>query len=233
MHYLKEIYEGRLDSDHARRKFIRYSKGEFVGPKVNLAVKGKTLKLKTSFHCVDEVLKLAAERVGDKKVHVKGKIIWNESLDSRFESVGASYSKLTKSMGLYKYVLDNEVNLKSFLEAFWDYKLLLSFNTEEVKVKSKSDFPKPHKEIVSDFCKADFPLDMKERVLDLFAFDVEEDNIKTFNVRHDIIVDEVVMPQNITDYKKAREEAKRVGKIKRYVSLNGGDEVENNLDFEI
>ena len=96
----------------------------------------------------------------------------------------------------------------------------------------KPKFPKPNKEITSDFCKANFPIADAEKLISEFLFDVKERGFKDAIVRHELIIDEIDIPQE-DDFEKARKLAKRVGKIKRYVSVGGGDEVMTEIDIRV
>ena len=78
MHYMKDVFEGKV-SEHAHNKFVRYSKGNFVGPLVNIKISKANVKVSASFHFVDELLMMVAKVLGDKVVHVEGTLVWNDS----------------------------------------------------------------------------------------------------------------------------------------------------------
>lgn len=40
MHYIKDVFK-KQETEHAHNKFIRYSKGNFVGPIINIKVSKK------------------------------------------------------------------------------------------------------------------------------------------------------------------------------------------------
>ena len=113
MHYIKDIFE-KNETQHAHNKLIRYSKGEFTGPLIKAKFTANSVKLFTSFHFIDEILILLANHLGNVKVNIKGSLIWNQDLSSKLQSLGIMYSKVSKARGIFKYTLDNEVNLKVF-----------------------------------------------------------------------------------------------------------------------
>lgn len=219
MHYIKDIYENKI-TEHAHQKFIRYSKGTFVGPLIKIKVTKATIKISGSFHFVDELLLMLADIIGDKVIHVKGFLIWNTDLSSQLAKLGIKYSKVTKSRGIFKYFIDNDVNIKQFIEAFNNYNLLISVKFEDISFVTKSSFPKPNKPFGDDFCKVSFPGSYAKKILSDFAFDVKKENIKDFYAEHEIIVDEINIPK-ADNFEQARRLAKRIGTLKRTIIVNG------------
>ena len=217
-HYIKSIFKGEVD-EHTHDKFIRYSKGEFVGPLIKIKVMKDKIKLNSSFHYCDELLVLISEEIGSKKCRIKGSLFWNEDLTKKLEAQGIKYIKAARSRGNYKYALDNVVKFKPFVDAMIPYKLLLSVKFGDVSLFTKNSFPKPNKEFGDNFCKVTLPVSMKDKVLREFAFDVEED-VKEVSIRHTIFIDGIEVPK-VENFEEARKLAKRKGSIKREVTVKG------------
>lgn len=229
MHYIKDIFE-KKDSEHAHSKFIRYSKGEFVGPLMTIKFQKNKVRVNGSFHLVDELLKIVADKLGNQTVAAKGSLVWNQDLESLFNKLGVQYEKVTKSRGIFKYVLNNEIQLKDFVEEFSSYKLLLSFKTPDISYTCKKAFPNPNKEFGDDFCKVILPIEMADLIKQEFLFDLEED-VKQVQVRHKLDINDIILPE-VDDFALARKLAKRTGTITRTLII--GDETkESQIDFKV
>lgn len=230
MHYIKDIFEGNI-TEHAHNKFVRYSKGSFVGPLMNIKIMSAGVKIGASFHFVDELLMLAVEVIGNRNVHVKGSLVWNSDLGRELGDLGIKYSKVTKSRGIFKYVLDNEVPFKEFVNAFKSYHLLLTVKEDDLTFVTKSSFPKPNKEFGPDFIKAKFPKDFVDRIMEEFAFDCNQ-KVKDISISHHINIDDIELPKNSKNFEEARKLAIRKGTILRIVEIDG-DANEKTIDVAV
>ncbi len=232
MHYIKDIFENKK-TEHAHNKFIRYSKGEFIGPLIKIKVQKTGIKVGASFHFVDEMLELAADILGEQIIHIKGSLVWNSDLSADLEKLGIKYLKVTKSRGIFKYILDNDVNLKKFIDVFNNYNLLITVKTPNFTLVTKPSFPKPNKEFGPDFCKVLFPIELKDKILSEFAFDIEPEKIKEVYITHEIDINEIELPKAET-FEEARRLAIRKGEIRRKIYLNGSDKpIESKKKFEV
>jgi hypothetical protein len=217
MHYIKDLAEKKA-TEHAHNKFVRYSKGNFVGPLVNIKISSSAVKIKSSFHCCDELLSIVGQALGAELVHVTGSLIWNSDLSAEFAKHGIKYFKVSKAQGIFKYALDNDVNIKNFSDNMSKYNALLSFKTPTVIYSTKSALPKPNKEIVADFCKVTLPASFKDQILKEYAFDVKAP-AKDITITHEIIVDDLELPKT-EDFAMARRLAKRKGTLIRKVTID-------------
>lgn len=231
MHYIKDIFN-KKDTEHAHNKFIRYSKGVFIGPLLEVKIAKTQVKLKASFHFVDELLFLLAEILGNKIVHITGTISWNTDLSSDLAKLGIKYSKVSKARGIFKYELENDVAMKDFIDLMGKYHILITIKTDDISFVTKSSFPKPNKEFTADFCKVTLPGTFTKRILEEFAFDIADKNIKEVSIQHKIVVDNIELP-NIDDFDKARRLAKRSGVITRTIGFNGNESVVTDCKFKI
>lgn len=219
-----------IESEHAHNKFIRYSKGSFVGPLLIMRFTANSVKLAGSFHFGDEFLYLVSDVLGNREVHIKGSLVWNAELSKELESLGIKYVKVTKSRGIFKYVLDNDVKLTDFMDTLGKYNLLVSLKTGDISLTMKSSFPKPNKEFGPDFCKVTLPKEFIEPVLKEFAFDVEKEKCKRIDISHLIEVEDILLP-DCDNFEEARRLAKRKGKLTRKVIVNSEEEFEKTIDF--
>ncbi len=230
MHFVKDLYEDN-DTDHLHNKFIRYSKGGFVGPIMKIRVSNTGVKIGASFHYVDELLEIVAGVIGKKVVHISGLLIWNRDLASELAKLGIMYSKVSKARGIFKYKLENDVDIKDFVETMNSYHVLINIREEGVSYVTKSSFPKPNKEFAADFCKVTLPSSIAGKVIREFAFDVSGEP-KLVEIFHEIEVTGIELPKEVPDFDTARRLAKRVGTIKRKVCVDG-KEVSTQRDFNV
>jgi len=231
-HYIKEIFE-KKESERVHKKFLRYSKGTFTGPLITIKKTSENIKIKSSFHIIDELLYLTSKYTTDKNVHIKGVIIYNKDLGPEFGSIGLKYLKVSKTRSIYKYTLDNEVDIKKFTNIFLKYKPLINFVSKNTKLTSKKNFPKPNNEISNSFCHAELPLEAEKEIINMFCFDIKKP-VKNVKISHEFIIDEVIFPENTEKltFEEVRRLAKRKGKIKRIIE-NNGEKKEYSFEFII
>lgn len=230
MHYIKDIFENNI-TEHAHNKFVRYSKGSFVGPLINIKIMGSGVKISASFHFIDELLLLASEILENREVHVKGSLVWNEDLSDKLLKLGIKYSKVTKSRGIFKYVLDNSVRFKDFVDEMKNYNILLTIKEKDFTLVTKNAFPKPNKEFGPDFCKVTFPSNFAQKILEEFAFDCEK-NQKDIKITNHLNIEDIILPKDAKNFEEARKKAIRKGTLIRTVDIKG-EIKETSIDFEI
>lgn len=231
MHYVKDIFE-KNPTQHAHDKFVRYSRGEFVGPLLKIKFGKDAVKIFASFHFVDELLMLVAKCLGNKVVHIDGSLVWNRDLTEDLLKLGIKYSKVTKSRGIFKYTLENDVKIQDFVDEMSSYNLLVSIKEETVSLVTKTAFPKPNKEFGADFCKASFPASFADVIREEFLFDIKDKVSKEAEIKHHITVSDLKLPE-IDNFEEARRLAKRIGKITRDVKIDGKENAQTSVDFEI
>ncbi len=231
MHYIKDIVQNQI-TEHAHNKFVRYSRGVFTGPLAKIKFTANNVRMSASFHFSDELLMMVADYMGDREVHVKGSLVWNKDLSADLARLGIKYSKVTKSRGIFKYVLDNEVRLKEFVDEMINYNLLLTIKEEDLSLVMKPSFPKPNKEITSDFCKAVFPGSFAKKIKAEFAFDMKEEKVKDIEIKHEIVINDLEIP-DINNFEEARRLAKRMGTLKRSIAVNGEDPVISDFNIKV
>ena len=221
MHYIKDLFQGK-ETEHLHNKFIRYSRGEFVGPLLKLKFAKANVKVYASFHFTDELLSIFADKLGDREVKAKGTIVWNKDLATEFDTLGIKFTKVSKARGIFKYTIDNTIVLKDLVALMNKYYVLLNVKEDGLTYSTKKALPKPNKEFGADFCKLTLPADMKDFIIDEFAFDLENrEKIKQIEISHKIIVTDIALPEGEKDFEIARRQAKRVGTIERVLTVDG------------
>lgn len=232
MHYIKDLFQ-ETPTEHLHNKFIRYSRGEFVGPLIKIRLTKANIKVYASFHFVDELLELVANQLGDNQTHIKGTLLWNKDLGPELEDLGIKYLKVTKARGIFKYTLDNDVVLKKFVEKMNKYHVLINIKEEGLSYTTKTNFPKPNKEFGPDFCKLTLPIEMKDILLSEFAFDYKEKpKLKLLEISHKIQINDIILPQGEENFEIARKLAKRVGRIERVLTVDGEEDL-SEKEFKV
>jgi hypothetical protein len=221
MHYIKDLFNEN-NTEHLHNKFIRYSRGDFLGPLLKLKFTKANVKVYASFHFTDELLSIFADKLDDREVRAKGTILWNKDLAPEFEQLGIKFAKVSKARGIFKYAIDNDVVLKDLVTLMNKYYVLLNVKEDGLTYSTKKALPKPNKEFGADFCKLTLPGDMKDLIIDEFAFDLENrEKVKQIEISHNIKITNIALPEGEEDFEIARRQAKRVGTIERVLTVDG------------
>lgn len=232
MHYIKDLFTDN-PTEHLHNKFIRYSRGDFVGPLLKVRFSKANLKVYASFHFVDELLSMVANQIGNKDTRIKGTLLWNKDLNPGLLELGIKYLKVSKARGIFKYTLDNDVNLINFVKTMNQYHVLINIKEEGISYTTKKAFPKPNKEFKADFCKLTLPAEMKDLLFKEFAFDMEKkDKIKLLEISHKMKITDIILPEGEENFDIARRQAKRVGSIERVVKIDG-EEFLSQKEFNV
>jgi hypothetical protein len=223
MDFIEQIFKGKVD-EKTHQKFIKYGRGEFPGPVLEIKKQVKDIKVKGSFDYADILGKLIAENTRIV-FDVSGNIISKNNLEGDLSGLNVKIQKTSKKGKLKVYQIktgiDSEI-LKKLYEL--DAYVLLSLTPEEksiLKLKSKSSLPKPGEAIDPAFCSATFDVSMLDKVMGELCFDVDARNFKSINISHKYIIGEVIIPEEFKDDPaKIRIHAKRKGKIIRSITVD-------------
>ena len=235
MNFIEKISKRESD-DLVHLQFQRFSRGEF---KNRAEIKAKNVKGKftifTSPEFGNEMVKIVAEKLGDKKTVVKGAIISTSDLTGKL-----NFKEKKQFQGVKKYLLENEMSgkeilglLKEFPKAFFG----LSFNApwDETSLKIKPKAPKSGKPSAKDgvpkidFCKL---ITYDEKIGKGFVF--ESPNYKTAEITHTFVIKEIKVPEELKtekDFAIIREKSIKRGKIVRE-SIIDGEKVLKEFEFE-
>jgi hypothetical protein len=172
---------------------------------------------------------MMAKKMGNEKTLVEGAVISTSDLTGKID-----FNEKKQFQGVKKYLIKKEMSgdeIISLLDEFPKTFFGLSFQpNENNKLKIKPKAPKSGKPgkgdegPKADFCKL---ITTDEKIGKSFVF--EKENFKTAEIKHDFIIEKIIMPEGEKDFAKIREMAKRQGKIIRYSKIDG---VETKEEFE-
>ncbi|MEK6937116.1 MAG: hypothetical protein AABW58_03530 [Nanoarchaeota archaeon] len=230
MNFIKKIFENKVDKE-VHKQFKRFSKGIYENRAVVELTKSKNaIKVKTSFEFTEDFARFLANTIEDK-VKISGGIITKKDIkpELSFEV------DMKQFAGVKTFLLDNEMSkeeLNNLFNKFPDALFLLSFSTEYGALKSKVKSPKAAKpgkdnEIKADFCT--FSTQNKDFAKE-FAFDVQED-FKKLKIKHTFTINDFeIEEKDKDDPALARINAKRKGKIERFLDIDG-KQLKKEIDF--
>ena len=215
--FLKKIFEGKFD-DEVHKYFVRFGKGNYKRRFLLKLMKGKKIKLRASFELANDFVEFI-----------------NENSDAKFTGIVLSKEKIPgkegkKKPGAFAYELSGS-SIEGFEGAYF---YLLNVNENDILLKIKKKLPKPGKsadKIDDKFCVLDLDEKYWANARETFFWDVPN-NTKKVSIEHEIIIDDIVLPENESDPVKMRELAKRKGKIIRKIIING-EEILKEKEFLI
>lgn len=230
MNFIKKIFSNQIDEE-VHKQFIRFGKGTYENKALIEVNKGKSLKIKTSFEFVNEFVRFLAGTI-EEKTNIIGVISGAKDLRGEIQF---EYQDFKQAIGVKKIVLDNELSkdqIVPLMEKNPTTFFLLSFKTDYGELKSKTNPPKSgkssEKEPKADFCT------FQTNNLDFAKeFVFEKEDFKKAKIKHTYIIDELVIPLECKDdFKKARELAKRKGKIIRELDIDG-EIIKKEVEIEV
>lgn len=221
MHFIKGIFSDSV-SDWAHQIFVRYGKGTFDGPALNLK-KGKDIKVKGSADYCNVLGEIISNNV-NADVEVNGKIIAKRDFSSDIKGI-IDLKKTSKKKGLFSTEINDRLpseNLKKLYEKIPDAYILIDISANSQKLKSKKSIPKPGSKIDSEFCSANFDISALGDIMNELLFDLKNKEFSEVNVAHTYIINELVALEEVKkDPARFRVEAKRKGTIKRILEVDG------------
>jgi hypothetical protein len=234
MHFIEEIFKKKV-TGKTHDKFIRYSRGEFVGPLLNVKMTKNKLVFKGSFHYVFEFLEEIAQFTGGEEIHVKGLITKNEDLTGIFGAIHKKFVSSIKTNSLYKFKVEFDIDLKELLNKFNNCGLYLSFKTDWITIKTKTVPPKPNKEFGPDFITLNInDGELRDKFLQNYLFDIKDfTKVKEISIKHKIKINDIILPKNTDDFEEVRKNALRKGEIIRSISINRGEFEDKKKDLEV
>ena len=220
MNFIKKIVDKKTD-ELVHLQFQKFSRGEFKDRAIIKVKKSKEkYTINTSSEFANEFVLMMAEKLSDKKTRVTGAVVSTSELSGKLEFIDKK-----QFQGVKRYMIDKEMSgkelislLKEFPKAFFG----LSFNIdEENKLKIKDKAPKSGKpgkcdeEPKADFCKLNTN---DKKIGQSFVFEKEE--FKVAEIKHNFLIEKIILPEGEKDFSKIRELAKRSGKIIRISNLD-------------
>jgi hypothetical protein len=244
MHFLTRIINNQID-DATHRRFVKFSTGEFDGPKILVNVKKKVVNFKASFDYQDFVMEFVINRVPNVDCSVKGNIFSSQDFSSELEMLG---TKMKKSTAIYKAAVNTMVSSEKLRELYASIgdnsTILLSVkpSSGSWKLAMKANFPKPMAAEAKDptnFCNG--AVEGSEKVLQDLTRELAPDftgeiplpftSLSLTNIYH---ISELVFPENKEKLppKEVRMQSKRKGTLSRILEVDG-QKLEKEVTFVV
>lgn len=212
---IKKVFSDEAD-DEVHQYFIRYGKGQYARRFILKLARGKTIKLRGSFEWANDFTTFVRE-LGE--FTYSGVILSKEQLPGKDGK---------KKKGVFAYEVKDS-NLEGFEGAYW---YLLNTKAEGVTLKIKKSLPKPGKsedKIDDTFCALDLDPKYWEKVQDVFFWDLPE--CKKALIEHNLEITAIDMPKGVEDPAEIRRLSKRVGVMKRVITIDETPKVvEKNIN---
>ncbi|MCX8159045.1 MAG: hypothetical protein N3D20_02015 [Candidatus Pacearchaeota archaeon] len=233
---IKKIFFKKID-ESVHNDFVKYGRGNFKDKYLIDAKKQKDKwSIKTSAEFANYLVRRCLEKVSGE-IEVKGIIV--STFDLREGMGGYVFDKneeIKKAMGVKKMKVDSRIDvkrIKEVMERFPKAFYALSFSGKDFELKIKAKAPKSakpsaggEKEASADFCS----LKTSDRgIVNDLIFDVPDFN--EVSIKHEIVVNEIILPKGEKDPVKLRENSIRKGKIIRKIIIDG-KETKKEADFE-
>lgn len=225
MNFIKKILDKNFDNS-VHLQFQKFSRGIFKNKAIVKVKKSKKLyTINTSAEFANELVTIMAEKLGEHKTKITGAVISTNDLTNKLD-----FKEKKQFQGVKRYLIEKEMSgkeiislLNEFPKAFFG----LSFNVDlENKLKIKDKAPKTGKpgkgdeEPKADFCKL---ITTDEKIGNSFVF--ESPDFKSVEIKHDFMIENIILPEGEKDFAKIRELAKREGKIIRHINIDGKKEI--------
>lgn len=232
MNFIKKIVDKKID-ESIHLQFQKFSKGEFRD-RAMIKAKNSAGKytISTTYEFANDLVRFMARKLGNSDADVKGVVVYTGEID------GINYSDKKQFMGVKQYAIEEKMpgtGIIDMMEKFPKAFFALSFKVGEDELKIKAKAPKSAKpktkrdeQIVADFCKL---ITRDKKIAEDFIF--EKSDFKTAEVRHNFLVEEIIVPQDLKgekDFAVIRELAKRKGKIIRTSEIDG-EKIKSVIEF--
>lgn len=234
MNFIKKILDKKVDNN-THLQFQKFSKGEFRNKAlIEAKNSGGKCTIKTSSEFANEMIRIAAEKLGGEKAKVTGAMISTSDLTGKID-----FKDKKQFQGVKKYLLDKEMSgneIISMLNEFPKTFFALSFSAEkdntQLKIKPKAPkSAKPGKG--GDSPKADFCVlkTTDPKIGESFVF--EKPSFKSVEINHVFLIDSIVIPDELSgsnDFARIREESRRKGRILRKAVIDG-ERMDQEIEF--
>jgi hypothetical protein len=234
MNFIKKIADNKID-ELVHLQFQKFSRGEFRD-RACFKAKNSSGKytISTTAEFGNELVRILAEKLGDKKTKVTGSIIGTNDLKGILE-----FKKIKQFQGVKNYSIEMEMSGKEILNLLNKFPknffgLTFSVGDEVLKIKPKT--PKSGKPSTkegegpkADFCKL---VTTDKKLAESFVF--EKPDFKIAEISHDYIIESIVVPESLKnekDFAVVREKSLRKGKIIRRGNIDG-ETIKRELKFE-
>lgn len=218
MDYIKDLIAGNADQEHVHAKFVKYSKGTFAGPVINIKKAGNNLKVTGSYEYADAIAGVILKE-SSGKVSVSGNVF------SKSEIKTDLAGKAKKKPGVYITEIKGEADAKTLLDLYSaskDASFYVELQSGKAKLKAKKKPPKPGSDKDEAFFTANLDAGMADALAKDICFDCAKKDYKEMTVSHEFTISELIIPEQYkNDAAKARLHAKRKGTITRKTVVDG------------
>ena len=217
MNFVKKIFDGEIDED-VHLQFQKFSRGEFKDRAIiNAKNSSGKYTINTTAEFANELVKMLAQKLGDKKTNITGSIIGTNDLKGELE-----FKKISQFQGVKNYSIEQEMSgneILNLLNKFPKNFFALTFSVEGYSLKIKPKAPKNAKPKnkneapKADFCKL---ITTDKELAKSFVF--EKPDFKIAAITHTFIIDSIIIPESLKnekDFAIVREKSLRKGKIIR------------------
>ncbi len=226
--FINKIFHDKTD-EFVHVQFQKFSRGIFKDRALIKALRtGKGFSVATSNEYANELVRACAEKLSGGKARITGVIVSTLNLKDKLPCLD-----IKQFMGVKQHVIDAELSGNEIIklqDAIPGAFFALSFSFDDVGLKIKPKAPKSARPKTSDgLPKADFCRlkTTDEGLIDKFVI---EKGWKNLEVRHDFIIDDIEVNEDVKDFNEMRRLAKRKGKIVRKAVVDGRETIEEK-DF--
>ncbi len=229
MNFIEQIFKGKTD-EKAHWKFIKYGRGKFPGPILEITKLAKGVKVNGSFDYAETLAELILKNY-DGDFRVTGKLFSREEIKDELSNIGVEIQKKSKKGKLKVYQIKTEINSEILKKLYaLDAGVLLSLEPSDknkitANLKSKAAVPKPGDAVDNKFCSAVYDISMLDKIMDELCFDIKDKNFKKIKISHEYMINDVILPEGVDDPAQIRLLAKRKGKLIRSIIVDGGEEI--------
>jgi len=202
--FIKKVWDGKREEVHDY--FVRFGKGKFQNRAILNLQKASKIKLRGSFEWANDFVNLTSELTN---TNFSGIILSKEQLDLENEK---------KKSGIYQYEVKN-INSEQIKQIEKKVYAMLLDSENNIKLKIKKRLPKPGKDetkVDDKFCQIEAGLEYWQKIKEAFMLP----ECKKCKISHTFEINEVIIPENETDFEKIRLLAKRKGKIIRSLEID-------------
>jgi len=223
MNYIKKIFENKTD-ETVHQRLIRYGKGEYENSSMEVT-KSKELKIKGTFEFSNDLFATIAENIKEE-AEVNGSLIAARDFENELSFGLLSYRKKKgANVGEVEAKLTPE-QIKEVYDKFKNNFILLNVKSSDYSLSVGKKLPKPGGKVKENFCSATMPAEL----LGEFVWETKE--FKKAIMKHIFIINELIVPKEYeNDDAMARIMAKRKGKVKRVLEIDGKI-MEKEAEFE-
>jgi hypothetical protein len=234
--FIHKISLNEID-ESIHQKFIRFSLGEFVRESILIKKTAKALQVQTGAEYAVDLMLMCTELLADENPTLTGDGVITSSKKNLNSEIEAAGFNVKASRGK-KYTVTFELTAKEFkeaLEKMTDYFVLVKFTVPDVMLKMKMSLPKPGS-ISEKFATLKVDNKYAEAVAKNFLFDIAEGfdvtKFKSAEVKQTFFIEDVEIPKEYQDdFALARLHAKKKGKIKRTVIVDGEEKKSYEIEF--